>query len=212
MKATTPTIPCCFDETSKQLWPTTDRPSGPGRVEMERYDYQSTSETGPETCSCSVSRKRLEAPVDRLDRASHCIRTSDEVAGRRGIPSFKNAAGAGQSQHSQLPTVRCTTSSSQPKRGGSAKRLEFHYTCQYTAVDGLSTWLRYEFVCVFSNQCLDNRRISDEVVLKREVRSALEHERNEAVAVIDWRFSTQDARTKLQHYFYPWSIFILTRY
>ena len=50
---------------------------------------------------------------------------------------------------------------------------------------------------VFSNQCL-NRRISDEVVLKREV-SALEHERNQAASVIDWRFSTQDARTKLQH-------------
>ena len=50
---------------------------------------------------------------------------------------------------------------------------------------------------VFSNQCL-NRRIGDEVMLKREVR-ALERKRNEAVAVIDWRFSTQDARTKLQH-------------
>ncbi|MCY4529643.1 MAG: IS630 family transposase, partial [Chloroflexi bacterium] len=35
----------------------------------------------------------------------------------------------------------------------------------------------------------------------REV-SALERERNEAVAIIDWRFSTQDARTKLQH-IYP---------
>ena len=53
---------------------------------------------------------------------------------------------------------------------------------------------------VFSNQCL-NRRISDEAVLKREV-SALEHERNQAAAVIDWRFSTQNARTKLQH-IYP---------
>ena len=56
---------------------------------------------------------------------------------------------------------------------------------------------------VFSNQCL-NRGISDEVVLKREV-SALEHRRNEAVAVIDWRFSTQNARTKLQHIYPPYS-------
>ena len=39
------------------------------------------------------------------------------------------------------------------------------------------------------------------MILKREV-SALERKRNEAVAVIDWRFSTQDARTKLQH-IYP---------
>ena len=52
----------------------------------------------------------------------------------------------------------------------------------------------------FSSQCL-NHRISDEVVLKREV-SALEHECNQAAAVIDWRLSTQNARTKLQH-IYP---------
>ena len=58
--------------------------------------------------SCSVSG-------GRGDRASHCcgLRTSDEVAGRRGIPSYKNdTAGAGQPQHSQA--VRCT-SFGQPK-------------------------------------------------------------------------------------------------
>ena len=52
---------------------------------------------------------------------------------------------------------------------------------------------------VFSRQCL-NRRVGDEV-LRREV-AALERERNDAGAVIDWRFSTQDARSKLQH-IYP---------
>ena len=77
-----------------------------------------------------------------------------------------------------------------------AKRLEFHYTPLH------GSWLNMAEIelSVFSNQCL-NRRISDEVILKREV-SALERKRNEAVAVIDWRFSTQDARTKLQH-IYP---------
>ena len=38
---------------------------------------------------------------------------------------------------------------------------------------------------VFSNQCL-NRRIEDEVSLKREI-AALETERNQAGATIDWR-------------------------
>ena len=56
---------------------------------------------------------------------------------------------------------------------------------------------------VFSNRCL-NRRISDEEVLKREV-SALQHERNQAAAVIDWRFSSQDARTKLQRVYPSYS-------
>ena len=80
-----------------------------------------------------------------------------------------------------------------------AKGLEFHYT----PVHG--SWLNMAEIelSVLSNQCI-NRRISDEAVLKREV-LALERERNEAVAVIDWRFSTQHARTKLQHIYPPYS-------
>ena len=53
---------------------------------------------------------------------------------------------------------------------------------------------------VFSRGCL-NRRISDEAELRREV-GALERERNGAKSAIDWRFTTQDARRKLQH-IYP---------
>ena len=76
-----------------------------------------------------------------------------------------------------------------------AKRLEFHHTPTH------GSWLNMAEIelSVFSRQCL-NRRVGDEV-LRREV-AALERERNDAGAVIDWRFSTQDARSKLQH-IYP---------
>ena len=61
---------------------------------------------------------------------------------------------------------------------------------------------------VFSNQCL-NRRIEDEETLKREI-AALETERNQAAATINWRFSTNDARDKASAYL---SVgFRLTRY
>ena len=65
-----------------------------------------------------------------------------------------------------------------------AKRLEFHHT----PVHG--SWLNMAEIelSVFSRQCL-NRRIGDEALLRREV-AALERERNEAAAIIDWRFST----------------------
>ena len=53
---------------------------------------------------------------------------------------------------------------------------------------------------VFSKQCLA-RRIGDEETLKREI-AALEAQRNQARATIDWRFSTEDAQVKL-HRFYP---------
>ena len=76
------------------------------------------------------------------------------------------------------------------------QRLEFHYTPKH---DSWLNMAEIEF-SVFSNQCL-NRRIEDEVSLKREI-DALETERNQAGATIDWRFTTTDARNKLPH-IYP---------
>ena len=77
-----------------------------------------------------------------------------------------------------------------------AKRLEFHYTPTH------GSWLNMAEIelSVFSKACL-NRRVGDEALLRREV-AALERERNQAAAIIDWQFSTQDARSKLKH-IYP---------
>ena len=77
-----------------------------------------------------------------------------------------------------------------------AKGLEFHHTPNH------GSWLNLAEIelSVFSRQCL-NRRVGGEVLLWQEV-AALERERNDAGAVIDWRFSTQDARSKLLH-IYP---------
>ena len=77
-----------------------------------------------------------------------------------------------------------------------AQRLEFHYTPTH------GSWLNMAEIelSVFSRGCL-NRRISDEPERRREV-AALERERNAAKSAIDWRFTTQDARRKLQH-IYP---------
>ena len=77
-----------------------------------------------------------------------------------------------------------------------AKRLEFHHTPKH------GSWLNMAEIefSVFSRSCL-RQRLPDEESLCREVR-ALELERNEAQARINWRFSIQDARTKL-HRLYP---------
>ena len=84
------------------------------------------------------------------------------------------------------------------------QRLEFHYTPKH------GSWLNMAEIefSVFINQCL-NRRIEDEGSLKREI-AALEAERNQAGATIDWRLSTTDARNKLPHI--DPSVFTLTRY
>ena len=53
---------------------------------------------------------------------------------------------------------------------------------------------------VLQRQCLD-RRIPDEATLKTEIQ-AYEERRNAEQARIDWRFSLEDARTKLKR-LYP---------
>ena len=77
-----------------------------------------------------------------------------------------------------------------------AQRLEF----PHTPPNG--SWLNMAEIefSVFSKQCLA-RRIGEEETLKREI-TALEAQRNQARATIDWRFSTKDARVKL-HHLYP---------
>jgi hypothetical protein len=77
-----------------------------------------------------------------------------------------------------------------------AKKLEFHYTPKH------GSWLNMaelEF-SVLSRQCLD-RRIPDEATLIRELQ-AYEESRNATRAKITWRFTSEQARVKLQR-LYP---------
>ena len=77
-----------------------------------------------------------------------------------------------------------------------ARRLELHHTPKH------GSWLNMAEIelSIFSKQCL-RRRIGDEQTLRREIGS-LERERNDSKAVIDWHFTTEDARTKLRR-IYP---------
>jgi DDE superfamily endonuclease len=71
------------------------------------------------------------------------------------------------------------------------ERIEWHYTPKH------GSWLNQMEVewSVLSRQCLD-RRIGDGETLAREV-AAWEAPRNAAQARVDWRFTTDKARTKL---------------
>ncbi len=73
-----------------------------------------------------------------------------------------------------------------------SKKLEFHYTPKH------GIWLNMVEIeiAVLSGQCLD-RRIPDQTTVKREV-AAWEKERNMHCAMVNWRFTTKDARVKLK--------------
>lgn len=72
-----------------------------------------------------------------------------------------------------------------------ARKLEFHHTPKH------GSWLNMAEIefSVLSRNCL-RQRLDDEETLCREIK-ALERERNENRATINWRFTTGDARRKL---------------
>jgi hypothetical protein len=77
-----------------------------------------------------------------------------------------------------------------------ARKLEWHYTPKH------GSWLNMVEIelGVLVDQCLD-RRIPDLAILERET-AAWAARRNAARATVAWRFTTRDARTKLDH-LYP---------
>ena len=76
------------------------------------------------------------------------------------------------------------------------RKLEFHHTPKH------ASWLNQAEIefSVLSGQCLD-RRIPDQDTLQAEAR-AWERGRNEARQTVQWRFTVDQARTKL-HRLYP---------
>ena len=79
-----------------------------------------------------------------------------------------------------------------PKRGASPNGLEIHYTPKH------GSWLDMAEIeiGVMVRQCL-HRRIPDQEVLRREV-DAWQDQRNRDMVRVDWRFTINDARNKLQ--------------
>jgi hypothetical protein len=77
-----------------------------------------------------------------------------------------------------------------------AKRLEIHYTPKH------GSWLNVAeiSISVLSKQCI-GRRISDLVMLNREI-TFWEAQYNAVCRVVDWQFTTDDARIKLKR-LYP---------
>ena len=182
----------CFDETSRQLAGDVRPPirAAPGRVERYDTEYQRNG---------TRSRFMICEPKGGWRHV--------EVTGRRTAVDFAHQMKwLVDSAYPDAEVIRLVLDNLNTHKPGSlyeafepsearriAKRLEFHYTPTH------GSWLNLAEIelSVFSRQCLD-RRIGDEASLRREV-AALERERNEAAAIIDWRFSTQDARSKLKH-------------
>ena len=192
----------CFDETSRQLVAEkrSPIPARAGRRERFDYEYQRNGTRNLfMTCEplagwrhVAVTERRTmeDFAEDFAEDLAHQMRWLADAA----YPEAEKVRVVLDNLNTHRPASLYETF--EPKEARRViQRLEFHYTPKH------GSWLNMAEIefSVFSNQCL-NRRIEDEESLKREV-AALETERNQAGATINWRFSTNDARNKLQRIF-----------
>lgn len=77
-----------------------------------------------------------------------------------------------------------------------ADKLEIHFTPKH------GSWLNMAEIelAILTSQCLD-RRLPDAETAAREI-AAWEQMRNQSATLVNWRFTTADARIKLKH-LYP---------
>ena len=185
----------CFDETSTQLLAEAreSMPVMPGRPKRQDYEYRREGTRNLFLACEPLAGWRHVAVTER--------RTTEEFAHQmrwlvdRAYPD--------------VPVVRVVLDNLNTHRMASlyqtfpaaearriAKRLEFHFTPKH------GSWLNMAEIefSVFSRSCL-RKRLPDEKSLCREVQ-ALELERNQDQARINWQFTTQDARGKLRR-LYP---------
>ena len=185
----------CFDETPKQLLAEKRSPIPPKPARRERYDYEyQRNGTRNLFMLCEpLAGWRHVAVTERrtmVDFAQQMRWLADEA-----YPASEKIRVVLDNLNTHKPASLYETF--EPKEARRIrKRLEFHYTPKH------GSWLNMAEIefSVLARRVL-RQRIADEETLSGEI-AALEAERNQAGATIDWRFSTVDARVKL-HHLYP---------
>lgn len=184
-----------FDETSKQLIAETRTalPSRPG--EVERFDYEYARHG---VCNlfmmCEPQRGWRHVAVTNqrtMKDFAHQMQWLVDI----GFPEAERVRVVLDNLNTHKPASLYETFAPEEARR-ILRKLEFHHTPKH------GSWLNIAEIelSVFSRQCLD-RRIGNAETLKREVRK-LEEARNAVCAKIEWRFTAEDARRKLQR-LYP---------
>jgi hypothetical protein len=185
----------CLDETSTQLL-THCRPPLPlksGQPERQDYEYGREGVANLFMCYEPLAGWRHVMIRERRTKVdwAWCIKELVEVH----YPLAERVVLVMDSLNTHTPAALYEVFPPQEARG-LAQRLEIHYTPKH------GSWLDMAEIelSVLARQCLD-RRIPDPVTLTQEV-AAWEEGRNTQGRAVDWRFTTADARIKLNH-LYP---------
>ncbi len=193
----------CFDETSTQLLAETrpTMPAQPGLPRRQDYEYRREGTRNLFLACEPLAGWRQVAMTQRrtMQDFAHQMRWLVDEAYPR-IPVVRVVLDNPVSSTGQVLNTHRTASLYEtfpaPEARRIAKRLEFHYTPKH------GSWLNLAEIefSVLSRCCL-RQRLPDEETLEREIQT-LVRERNAVQSVINWRFNTPDARTKL-HRLYP---------
>ena len=181
----------CLDETSKQLVQETrlPLPGGPGRAQAYDYEYRRNGVSNLFMLFAPLEGwRRVEATERRTktDWARVVRKLVDE-----DYPNKERIVLVMDNLNTHHPAS--LYEAFEPAEAQRiAKRLEIHYTPKH------GSWLNMAEpeLAVLARQCLD-RRIPDQETLGKETR-AWQHQRNREAVRVYWRFTTQDARTKLR--------------
>ena len=187
----------CFDETSTQLLADTRPPIPvqPGQPRRQDYEYRRAGTRNIFLTCEPLAGWRHVAITERrtMEDFAHQMRWLVDEA------------------YPDAPVVRVALDNLNTHRMASlyetfpaaearriVRRLEFHHTPKH------ASWLNMAEIefSVLTRACLQGRN-SDETALQRAI-NAYEVQRNASKATINWRFNTQDARTKL-HRLYPFN-------
>lgn len=185
----------CMDEASKQLLRDVQpgQPTAPGRPARADYHYERRGVQalfmffdplrGWRRVSCRDSRTR----VDWAEEVRRLLDEDYPLARKVTLVCDNLNTHSIASLYEAFPAAEAHRL---------ARRLEIHYTPRH------GSWLNVAEIelAVLSRQCLD-RRIGSADALQAET-AAWMRDRNAAACRVEWRFTTEDARTKLRH-LYP---------
>jgi hypothetical protein len=185
----------CLDETSRQLLAdiTPPQPMAPGVLAKADYEYERRGVVNL-FMVCEPLRGWREVTVsDRRTRIdwAQCIKELIDVH----YPDAEKIVLVQDNLNTHTPaSLYEAFPPAEAKR--LADKLELHYTPKH------GSWLNMAEIelGILAGQCLD-RRLPDRETLEQEVAAWITR-RNTAIKAIDWRFTTDDARIKLDH-LYP---------
>lgn len=185
----------CFDEATKQLIRAlqTNLPMKPGQPQRYDYKYERLGTANIFMFSEPLAGWRYAKVTDQrtmIDYA-HCMKYLVDER----YPDVEVVRVVQDNLNTHSPASLYKAFHPEEARR-ILRRLEFHYTPKN------GSWLNIAEIelSVLNRQCL-NRRIDNKEFLIEEI-TAWNEERNEKAKVVDWQFTTEDARIKLKR-LYP---------